>query len=174
MARFPKIDTPCPLDAATLNAVQGQCHVCNRQVHRLDGLDEAARRALLASADGPICVSYRVPAAARHAGGMGRAIAATLIGAGLAGAAHAGTPPADAAASSPPVVGLPASSPLAPLAVPATAMLGAGQDYVEEELDVINVTGGGILVPGEAEWVDVEDDSGLPELPVVVRPTEVR
>ena len=173
MARFPKIDSPCPLDAAALDAVQGQCHVCDRQVHSLDGLDEPARRALLASANGPICVKYRVPAASRPAAGMGRVIAATLLGAGLAGAAHAGAPPADAAAANPPVAGLPAAAPLAPAAIPATAMLGVGQESTEE-LDIISVTGGGILVPGEAEWVELEDDSAVPDMPVVVRPADVR
>ena len=53
-------------------------------------------------------------------------------------------------------------------------MLGVGQDSTEEVLDVITVTGGGILVPGEAEWVEVEDDSSVPELPVVVRPADAR
>ena len=173
MARFPKIDTPCPLDATAREVVQGQCHVCHHEVHSLDGLDEAARRALLASANGPVCVKYRVPAASRPTAGMGRMIAATLIGAGLAGAAHAGTPPEDAGAP-PPTVGVPVASPLAPPAPPAMSPVAPADriDLAEgEDFDVIIM--GGVSTPGAAEWIDLVDNSGLPELPMVVRPADV-
>jgi len=79
MSIVPRIETPCPLSAAEQRAVDGHCDRCDRQVHRLDDLGEAARRALFAAASGPLCVSYRAP---HRVGRIGAAIAATLITAG--------------------------------------------------------------------------------------------
>ncbi|MBP6749226.1 MAG: hypothetical protein KA144_06270, partial [Xanthomonadaceae bacterium] len=88
MSRFPRIDTPCPLSQDEQRAIDGHCNRCDKQVHQLDALSEDERRALLATATGPICVSYRAPAP-RKVGRFGAAIAATLIGSGAATAAYA-------------------------------------------------------------------------------------
>lgn len=76
MSIVPRIETPCPLGPAEQRAVDGHCGHCDREVHRLDGLGDAARRELFATASGPLCVSYRAP---RRVGRIGIAIAATLI-----------------------------------------------------------------------------------------------
>lgn len=93
MSTLPRIDSPCPLSADEQREIDGHCGRCDRTVHRLDALDASARRALLDDSDGPICVSYRVPAP-RRIGRVGALIAATLITTG----AFAAEPPADAAA----------------------------------------------------------------------------
>lgn len=125
MPQFPRIDGFCPLSQAQQREIDGLCRHCDTHVHRLDGLSEAEKRKVLAEAQGPICVSYRVPApAAGRRSGM--AIAATLI---VASAASTGLP-------------LPASA--APLL----------QDASAEEKDVITVVGGTIGDPSAAEWVD--------------------
>ncbi|MFZ5636285.1 MAG: hypothetical protein ACOY82_06815 [Pseudomonadota bacterium] len=77
MSTVPRIETPCPLSAAEQRAVDGHCGHCDREVHRLDGLGDAARRELFAAATGPLCVSYRAP---RRVGRIGAAIAGTIAG----------------------------------------------------------------------------------------------
>jgi hypothetical protein len=127
MPQFPRIDGFCPLSQAQQREIDGLCRHCDTHVHRLDGLSEAEKRKVLAEAQGPICVSYRVPAPAPAAARRsGMAIAATLI---VASAASTGLP-------------LPASA--APLL----------QDAAAEEKDVITVVGGTIGDHAAAEWID--------------------
>lgn len=153
MALVPKIDAPCPLGQDELRRLNGHCGRCATQVHALDGLDETQRRALLAAAEGPICVSYRVPRrpAPRRSAGFGIAIAATLV----SGGAFAAEPPSpltpSAEANASPVQA-------APL-LPAPA---AGEECESTKLEWIEVIGGGVNDPRDAHWVD---DSELPELP---------
>ncbi|KRD76933.1 hypothetical protein [Lysobacter sp. Root983] len=154
MALVPKIDQPCPLGIDELRRLNGYCGHCKTQVHALDGLSEAERRALLQAASGPICVSYGVPrpAPARRGAGFGLAIAATLV----SGGAFAADPPSLLA----PAATEPAATPVA-----ATPLLPAA-DAVEcesTELDFVTITGGGVSDPQDAQWVD---DSDLPELPM--------
>ncbi len=78
MPSFPRIDSPCPLSAEEQRAIDGHCVRCDKHVHALNDISEAERRALLANATGPICVSYRKPMP-RRVGRIGAAIAATLI-----------------------------------------------------------------------------------------------
>lgn len=75
---MPRIDTPCPLDADAQRAIDGHCSHCDKHVHRLDAMSACERRALFATATGPICVSYRRPVPRRVAR-IGAVIAATLI-----------------------------------------------------------------------------------------------
>ena len=62
MARFPRIDGPCPLGVDEQRRISGHCGRCGHQVHVLDDMDDTARESLLASSAGPMCVSYRIPA----------------------------------------------------------------------------------------------------------------
>ena len=48
MALVPRIDQSCPLGVDEQRRIAGHCKVCDTTVHALDGMDEAARRALLA------------------------------------------------------------------------------------------------------------------------------
>lgn len=159
MSRFPRIDTPCPLSAEARNAIDGHCAHCDRHVHRLDDLSEAARRALLADAGGSICVSYRRPAA-RHAGRVGTAIAATLIVAG--GLAQAGVPVADAPSPTAPSVGTQANDPAASPSVREALSAIEAEPMLQIPDDVLVM--GGVSAPGEADWSD--DDDALPPLPM--------
>lgn len=155
MAPFPRIDQPCPLGIDEQRRIDGHCQRCDTRVHALDGMDLTERRALLAQADGPVCVSYRRSTRLAHAA----AIAITLV----AGSAFAGEDCNDAAAAPLlPAVQQSAVSPVSPLsAVPPAA---------EEEMTTIDwVVMGGISDPGAAEWVD---DSSLPELPVIAADAE--
>jgi len=61
MARFPIIDSPCPLPQDELAGIAGHCGRCGKTVHSLDGMDDAERSAFMSKARGPICVSYRLP-----------------------------------------------------------------------------------------------------------------
>lgn len=154
MALVPKIDQPCPLGIDELRRLNGYCGHCKTQVHALDGLSEAERRALLQAASGPVCVSYRVPRSAplRRGAGFGIAIAATLV----SGGAFAADPPSLLA----PTVSEPSATPVttAPL-LPAEATA----ECEETKLDRIIVVGGGVSDPRDAHWID---DSELPELPM--------
>lgn len=146
MSRFPKIDRPCPLSPDEQRAIAGHCSHCEKTVHALDGLDEAERRALLAAATGPICVSYRYPAPRRVSGiggAIGRTIAATLLT--TSATAYAGAPSE--------------SAPATPTVVQAL------QDVKETEsldgLDLVFV--GGVDDPQQSL---AEQDTTLPELPL--------
>lgn len=194
MPSFPRIDSPCPLSAEEQRAIDGHCDRCDKHVHALNDMSEAERRALLAAATGPICVSYRKPMP-RRVGRIGAAIAATLI----TTTAYAGDP-ATPSASQPTVAAAlqgveedefldeivfvggvnDSQDALAALdmSVPALPMHtlalvpGAGQETDEEErLDVIVVVGGGIHAPADAEWVD--EESLLPELPMIAAQDEL-
>lgn len=147
MARYPRIDQACPLDAAARSRINGHCDVCGKTVHCLDGRSDEERAALLRQVSGPVCVSYRLA--------MGTALA-------LAIAAPAGASPVDANAA--------ASSQAAPLASPNAASQAhtpvAPETLVESGREVIRqvIFVGGVSRPGDAEWVD--DDHDLPELPM--------
>jgi hypothetical protein len=196
MPSFPRIDSPCPLSAEEQRAIDGHCERCDKHVHALNDMNEAERRALLANATGPICVSYR-KAVPRRVGRIGAAIAATLI----TTTAYAGDP------VSPPVAQPTVAAALQDvqeeedgfldeivfvggvndpqdasaaldMSVPALPMHllalvpGGGQDTdQEEELDEIVVVGGGIHVPADAEWVD--EEFLLPALPMIAAQDEL-
>lgn len=139
MARFPKIDQPCPLDRdGRMRARGGHCGYCGKVVHRLDGKTDAERAELLRTASGPVCVSYGIAA------GVGAALALSSLVAPVS----AGEIAASTSLQSPPAV-LPAGQ-------------GAPADSEDAgHLEMIFV--GGVGKPGEAEWID---DGELPELPV--------
>lgn len=151
MALVPRIDSPCPLGIDEQRRLSGYCGHCERQVHALDALDDAQRRALLDAADGKICVSYRRPApAARRGVGFGIATAATLV----SGGAFAADPPAL------PVATEANASPV----LPADPLLPAernGEECEPSALERITLVGG-VNDPRDAQWID---DSDLPELP---------
>lgn len=193
MPSFPRIDSPCPLSAEEQRAIDGHCDRCDKHVHALNDMSEAERRALLANAAGPICVSYR-KAMPRRVGRIGAAIAATLI----TTTAYAGDPAAPAAGqptvaaalqgveeeafledivfvggvndSQDALAAMDMSVPALPMHTLALAP-GAGQEADEEEaLDTVVVVGGGIHVPADAEWVD--EESPLPSLPMIAAQDE--
>ena len=79
---LPRITSPCPLRFRSLR-VHGRdwCSFCERRVHNLDLLSEAARTELLARGDA-ICVAYTLK----------RAASAALAGAGVAATLAAAQP----------------------------------------------------------------------------------
>lgn len=194
MPSFPRIDSPCPLSAEEQRAIDGHCDRCDKHVHALNEMSEAERRALLANAAGPICVSYR-KTMPRRVGRIGAAIAATLI----TTTAYAGDPvvpaagqPTVAAAlqgveeevfledivfvggvndSQDALAAMDMSVPALPMHTLALVP-GAGQEANEEEaLDMVVVVGGGIHDPADAEWVD--EESLLPSLPMIAAQDEL-
>lgn len=141
MARYPRIDQPCPLDAQARQRLDGHCGACGKTVHCLDGRSDAERAELLRQASGPVCVSYRLA--------MGTALALAIAAPATAGQAEI------------------APSPQTVLAAPSAAAQTQTPVVVTTqrlESDLVMVLVGGISRPGEAEWVD--DDSDLPELPM--------
>lgn len=181
MARVPRIDSPCPLPAGARPVNGGHCSHCNITVHCLDGQDSAARETLLASATGPLCVSYRVRTRI--------AIAATLVTASAA--AFAGDPllpertesPVERSATLAGATsggnGIPDSN--GTDAATALAEFENGEQFLggvtrpadatwiddeSEEASVLDriVMVGGITRPGDVVW---HDDADIATLPVV-------
>lgn len=154
MARVPRLDSPCPLPPGARPVNGGHCSHCNATVHCLDGHDTAAREALLASATGPLCVSYRVRTRI--------AIAATLVSASAA--AFAGDPLLPERVESPvnsdmleriEVVGGGITRPADAVWTPDASEASGGLDHVMV---------GGITRPDDATW---HDDADIATLPVV-------
>ncbi|MBX7247491.1 MAG: hypothetical protein K1X35_00400 [Caulobacteraceae bacterium] len=64
MARFPKIQSPCPFKGDLSAVMDGDvCRLCNRAVVDLTAMAEADKEAFLSACAQPVCVSYRLPAA---------------------------------------------------------------------------------------------------------------
>jgi hypothetical protein len=78
MARFPIIDSPCPLGQDEIAGIAGHCRHCGETVHSLDGIDDAERSAFMSRAKGSICVSYRLPM--RIGAALALALAAPVFG----------------------------------------------------------------------------------------------
>jgi hypothetical protein len=78
MSSFPKVDQPCPLGVDEQKRLDGHCTRCEKSVHVLDAMSDAERRALLASACGSICVSYRMRSPRRTAR-FGAAMALAMV-----------------------------------------------------------------------------------------------
>jgi predicted Fe-S protein YdhL (DUF1289 family) len=87
MARFPKIDSPCPYRARLSEVMDGDhCRMCDRNVYDLSGWNDAERTAFLAGCAQEVCVSYRLPlrvaAAALAAAAVATPVAAQSGGGG--------------------------------------------------------------------------------------------
>jgi len=174
MARFPKIDQPCPLGIDEQRRIDGYCSRCEKPVHDLTAFDDDERVAFMRSNTGPLCVSYRVPRAApaRHVGaGLGAALAISVL------TAH----PAIAAGSPLPVVagvdkGAQSVAEQTPAietaATPAKPKCRDGESDVASAtaagangpLSEMTITVGGVNDPAQVHFVD---DSELPELPML-------
>lgn len=137
MARFPRIESPCPYKANLAAVMDGDhCRMCHRNVIDLTAMTDAGRAAFLASCEGEVCVSYRLP------------VRSALAAAAMAAA----------------VAALPAA---AQEVAPAPAAIDAPQDPAlayEEDAEIIV---GGIKKPHQAQWVEAPEDATLPDMPVV-------
>ncbi|WP_460733980.1 hypothetical protein [Lysobacter tyrosinilyticus] len=153
MARFPKIDRPCPLDTETQKRIRGSCDLCGKTVHCLDGKSDAERTEFMSKLKEPACVSYRLTA------GIGAALALSMAGPVLA-ADQTGT------AMDPPSL-MAAQTGTSPLLVPGVPGADAPQTPLpDKEANVLDqlVFVGGVSKPDQVEWVEV--DESLPELPM--------
>lgn len=162
MPCVPRIDQPCPLSREARRSLDVYCGHCSKTVHSLDGMDEAQRRALLRSAGGPICVSYRVSA------GLGAAALALTL---AVTPVQAGTPVTPSAGQgvlqpSPRTQPLPGTvSTASGLLSPASSAPQQASEPPEcEEEELLEIIVGGISRPDDAEWLEQESD--LPELPM--------
>jgi len=144
MARFPIIDSPCPLSQSELAGIAGHCGRCSKTVHSLDGMDDAGRAALMRQAKGPVCVSYRLPI------GASAALALSLVAPVMAHDAPS-VAPVRQAVTAPVHVSSPVSN---------AAVAPASNDKPKEP-DII-VLAGGVHVPSATRWTE---DLSLPELP---------
>jgi len=164
MACFPKIDQPCPLGIDEQKRIDGWCGRCAKNVHSLDTLGDAERRALLSKAAGPVCVSYRRPAV-RHVGArLGAVLAMSVSASALAIDVLPVGPAADPAQGSvekaqPSLFGEKGDGPRCDEAKKAAAA-------EPLPLEMIVMTGG-VSHPADVEWID---DSDLPDLPMVSAP----
>ncbi len=165
MACFPKIDQTCPLGIDEQNRIDGYCGRCAKAVHALDTLGDTERRALLSKADGPICVSYRRPAARGLGVGLGAALAMSVSASALAIdvlSSASATEPAQSSIDKarPALLGEKGDGPKCDEAAKAAA---AGEPLPLEMIVMV----GGVSNPAYAEWVD---DSDLPDLPMINAP----
>ncbi|MCA1748781.1 MAG: hypothetical protein LC634_04375 [Sphingomonadales bacterium] len=59
MARFPKVQSPCPYRDRLAAVMEGDfCRMCKRQVHDLTAMSDGERSDFLARCSDEICVSY--------------------------------------------------------------------------------------------------------------------
>lgn len=59
MAKYPKIDSPCPLKWNTLPEPGNNfCRHCERNAHNLTAMTEAERKEFMAACEGSVCVAY--------------------------------------------------------------------------------------------------------------------
>lgn len=143
MARFPRIDSPCPYKSNLAAVMDGDfCRMCERNVFDLSAMGEEERAAFLAGCTGEVCVSYRLPLRPALA-------AAALAAAAVAFPTAAAAQEADAAAAVETVM---------------------ADDLGEVESDWM-ITVGGIKDPSQAQYIETEEDSSVPELPVVYEDT---
>ncbi len=62
MAKFPKIDSPCPYKADLAAIMDGDfCRMCEREVFDLSGWSDGERVAFLKGCETEVCVRYTLP-----------------------------------------------------------------------------------------------------------------
>lgn len=62
MARFPKIDSPCPYKSQLSAVLDGDfCRMCKRDVFDLSGWSDGERTAFLSGCETEVCVRYTLP-----------------------------------------------------------------------------------------------------------------
>jgi len=62
MAKFPKIDSPCPYKADLAAILDGDfCRMCQREVFDLSGWSDGERVAFLKGCETEVCVRYTLP-----------------------------------------------------------------------------------------------------------------
>lgn len=145
MAKFPKIQSPCPYKSDLAAVMDGDfCRMCERNVFDLTGWTDGERVAFLAGCQEEVCVSYRLPVRSM--------LAAATIAAAVA------LPSAAAAQDG---VG---DVSLMPAMAAASRDVAATQAAAMQEFDIFV---GGIKDPANAEFVDHEAEATLAALPVV-------
>jgi len=145
MARFPRIQSPCPYKSDLAAVMDGDfCRMCKRNVHDLTGWTDAARVAFLAGCETEVCVSYRLP--------VRSALAAAALVAALPAAAQ----------------DMPAQDVTMPQIVAAAPDYAAADaNYANPGDEDLEIFVGGITNPGKVEFVEDPADAAIPELPVV-------
>lgn len=137
MAKFPKIDSPCPFKANLAAVMDGDhCTACHRNVVDLTAWSDDQRASFLARCEGEVCVSYRLP------------VKPALIAAAMAAA----------------VVALPAAAQDAPAPAAVSDAPQAEDLYGYGETEIIV---GGIKDPKNTALTEDAADADLPEMPVV-------
>lgn len=144
MARFPVIESPCPIAGKSLPAgATEHCSQCDRSVHNLNLMNEGERIAFMKSCSGKVCVAYtfRIPASSFRK--------RALTAAALTAMALTALP---AAAQDSPVVGQ------SPVGDPN------GLPHCDEYIDVMEI--GGVTKGDEATWVEDGKDAP-PDMPTI-------
>lgn len=171
MARFPEIDSPCPLGIDEQRRIDGYCSRCEKPVHDLTLLGDDQRVAFMRAARGPVCVSYRTARpVTRASAGLGAALAISVL-ASTPPAAIEPLPTGSETSAAQQSVEAARPSPIATAQTPAKpkcadAVAGEpGQESASESApaDWRVITVGGVRDPAAASWVD---DGTLPELPM--------
>lgn len=141
MARFPKIQSPCPYKADLATYLNDDvCSMCKRQVHDLSAMSQDQRETFLAGCGEEICVSYKVPARVM----IGAAIIATSL-------------------QSAPLAASEFDQTNAPTPWLSSSATTAVEDCDSMEMIIV----GGIKKMSEVEYINTEADLELPEIPIV-------
>ncbi len=62
MAKFPRIQSPCPYTNQLSSIMDGEmCRMCKRQVFDLSNMSDVERVAFMKGCTGEVCVSYKFP-----------------------------------------------------------------------------------------------------------------
>ena len=140
MARFPKIQRPCPAKDKLAEYMDGDvCRLCERQVFDLNSMTDDERMAFMASCTGEVCVSYSLPL-------RKLAAAAALPAAAVSMPAAAQDTLIDFESNQAEYEELPSCA----------------DDFDLIEIIIV----GGIKEPSNVEYIDTEEDLEIPELPV--------
>lgn len=140
MGLFPLVQSPCPYKGPLSDILEGDvCRLCQREVHDLNLLDEAARVALVAGCRDEICVRFSVPRGSALAVAMG-----AMAVAGPALAQDSATP-----------------------AAPAAELREIAVDIDQPPEEEIYIIVGGLRHPGKARWHSDRPAAKGRELPVI-------
>ncbi len=150
MARFPIIESPCPIAGKRVpNGASEHCSTCDRAVFNLNSMNDTERRAFMNGCSGKVCVAYTVRMPARRG---------PFAAAALAAAALMALPAAATDADQEKVA--PATTP-ADAAQPAADLGELPRSDHYDEMELV----GGVLDAENAEWAD--DAESAPALPTV-------
>jgi hypothetical protein len=145
MAKYPRIDSPCPLTKTEIGKFEnGFCQHCERTVHNLDYMNNSERVEFIRQCKGKVCVSYTVKTATAAAIALTTVMSSTAVFA------------TDALNKS--EQNLPQNPIQTQVATPGK---------FNTDLELVEIMVGSVSNPKDADWDEHADGKDLPELPEI-------